>query len=81
MDAKKAVPVMLHHAGLSAYKASLKLGKVHSYLSGPARGQTVQSLQTVADVGGVCGVDVVLVDRATGETLGRVDPSPRETRE
>ena len=36
------------------------------------------SLATVASVADVCGVDVVLVDRVTGERVGVVDPPRRD---
>ena len=35
-------------------------------------------LDTVADVADVAGVDVVLIDRATGDRVGVVDP-PRQS--
>ena len=36
------------------------------------------SLATVASVADVCGCDVVIVDRATGERVGVVEPPRRE---
>ena len=54
------------------------LGKSRSYISVVgARGRSPE-LATVADVADVCGVDVVLVDRATGERVGVVDPPRRD---
>lgn len=70
-----ALELMREHAGMSADGVSLRLGRARNWLRN-VRGREPM-LGVVASVGDVCGVDVALVSRETGETLAIVDvPDP-----
>ena len=74
MRPEETIHVALDHAGLTPYAASLRMGRAHSYVGSLLARKSAPTMRTAADVCDVCGVDVVLVDRATGKPLGRVDP-------
>ena len=78
MRAEEAIRALIAHSGLSGRAVSTALGKAHSWAGITAKRTVAPKLQTVADVADVAGVDVVLIDRATGETVGVVEP-PRRT--
>ena len=71
---------LVDHSPLTGEQVSAALCKSRSYISmvKRSRGKQGPLLSTVCDVADVCGCDVVLVDRATGERVGVVDP-PRRT--
>lgn len=77
MRPEETIHAALDHAGLTPYAASLRMGRAHSYVGSLLARKSAPTIRTAADVCDVCGVDVVLVDRSTGETIGRVDPRRR----
>ena len=79
MQVDSAIRALIAHGGRSARAVSLELGHAEAWarLTG-APGRDPRT-GTLADVADVCGVDVALVDRETGETLGTIDP-PRRAR-
>ena len=78
MQVDKVVKAIVDYSPMTGEQTSAALGRARSYISiVGARGRT-PSIATVADVADVCGVDVVLVDRATGERVGVVEPPRRE---
>ena len=78
MRPDETIRALARHSGASLYSISEDLGRSRSW-AGMVAGRDGVALATVADVADVCGVDVALVDRETGETLGTIDP-PRRTR-
>lgn len=68
---------IVKHSPMTGEQASAALGKSRAYISVAGAGGRSPELATVASVADVCGVDVVLVDRATGERVGVVEPPGR----
>lgn len=77
MQVDKVIGALVDHSPLTGEQVSIDLGYSRSYVSMAKQGRTPR-LDTVADVADVCGVDVVLVDRATGERVGVVEPPRRD---
>lgn len=80
MQVDEAIRLLIEHSGQSARAVSLELGHAEAWArltAGPGRDPKTGTLADVADV---AGVDVALVDRATGETLGTIEP-PRWTKQ
>ncbi len=62
------------HSGKSGRVLSVELGHAPTWVSSVgARGRDPQ-LSSVVRVADLSGVDVCLVDRATGETIATIDP-------
>lgn len=80
MQLDEVVRQLIERSGRSARAVSQELGHVPTWANSVGASGRVPSLGTVADVADVAGVDVTLVDRATGETLGTIEP-PRRTRQ
>lgn len=78
MQVREALAVLIAHSGHSGRAVSAELGHAQSWASNSVG--KVPKLDTLADVADVAGVDVALIDRATGETLGTIEP-PRRTRQ
>ena len=78
MQVREALAALIAHSGRSARAVSAELGHAQSWASNSIG--KVPKVDTLADVADVAGVDVALVDRATGETLGTIEP-PRRTRQ
>lgn len=79
MQVDRVVRSLIDHSGMSLRGVSLRLGHVDSWARQTAAPGRVPRLDTVADVADLAGVDVVLVDRATGERVAVVDPPRRAT--
>lgn len=80
MQVDRVVRSLIDHSGMSLRGVSLRLGHVDSWARQTAAPGRVPKLDTVADVADLVGVDVVLVDRATGERVATVDPPRRADR-
>lgn len=78
MQVREALAALIAHSGRSARAVSAELGHAQSWASNSVG--RPPTLGTVADVADVAGVDVTLVDRETGETLGTIEP-PRRARQ
>ena len=78
MEVGRAIRALVDHSPLTGEQVSAELHKSRGYISVVMRDSRSPALATVCDVADVCGCDVVLVDRATGERVGVVDP-PRRT--
>lgn len=81
MRAEEALKVLISASGISGREVSRTLGKAETWASTSTRPGRNPALATVADVADVVGVDVVLIDRATGETVGVVEPPRRAAME
>lgn len=81
MQGKDVARALVEHGGLTLWSASKALGRSGQYLDTVARRGSVPSLDTAAAIADVCGCDLVLVDRATGDTVARVDPPARDNGE
>lgn len=77
MQVTDVVTELLSRAPMSARAVSRELGHAPAWAGLAARSERGPYLATVADVADVAGVDVVLIDRATGERVGVVEP-PRK---
>lgn len=76
MRARDAVRSLAAHAGMTLYDVSRACGQAVAWARVSADRDGVQ-LETVARVADACGCDVALIDRETGEELGRIEPPPR----
>lgn len=79
MKVTGVVRALVDHSPMTGEQVSAALGHSRGYISvamakGAGKGP---ALATVCDVADVCGCDVVLLDRATGERVGVVDPPHR----
>lgn len=81
MKPNELVRALILRTGKSFRAISADCGRSGAWASVTARTDRVPSVATVADVADVAGVDVVLVDRATGETVGVVEPPRRAAME
>ena len=72
MQVKDVFGYLVKCSGMSARALSLSLGKADTWARNSAGRDT--KLSTVATVADVAGLDLVLVDRATGERVAVVDP-------
>ena len=80
MQLDEVIRTLVGRSGMSGRAVSQELGHVPTWIGSVGAAGRVPSLGTVADVADVAGVDVALVDRETGETIGTVEP-PRRTRQ
>lgn len=53
------------------------MGRAGSYIDTVIRKARVPTVDTAAAIADVCGCDLRLVDRATGETVATVEPPAR----
>lgn len=78
MKGSEVLQLLVDRSGLSRWGLSRELGKAGGYLDSAIRRGTVPSLDTAAGVADCVGCDLVLVDRATGDTVARVDPPEKD---
>ena len=81
MQVKELVGALVRKSGKSANALSADLGKSREYVRNIAVRAAAPRLDTIADIADVAGCDLVIVDRATGETVGVVDPPRRSASE
>ena len=81
MDVSDVISTVVAHTGITYGETSRRLAKSYTWARNVAAPGRDPKLATVADVADVCGVDVKLVDRETGEIVGVVDPPHRGKRE
>lgn len=77
MQVDTVIRTLIDHCGMSDRAMSKAMGKVDSWARQTAAAGRAPKLDTVADVADVAGCDVVIVDRATGETVGVIEPPRR----
>lgn len=75
MQARRALGALIEHSGMSDRAVSLTLGKAETWARNSKGRDTKTS--TLAAVADLAGVDVVLIDRETGERVGVIDPPGR----
>lgn len=80
MQVDEALRLLIEHSGRSGRAVSVELGHTPTWASVSVQPGRDPKTGTLADVADVAGVDVALVDRATGETIGTIEP-PRRTRQ
>ena len=78
MQVDQVIKTIVKHSPMTGEQVSAALGKSRGYVSVIGLSGSSPELATVARVADVCGVDVVLIDRVTGERVGVVDPPRRE---
>lgn len=79
MQLDSVVKALVQHSGMSARAVSLALGKADTWARNTMANTHDPRMSTVLNVADLAGVDVVLIDRATGERVGVVEP-PRKGR-
>lgn len=77
MQVDSVIRTLLDHSGISDRGVSAALGKSPAWAGLTAQRGRDPKLSTVCAVADIAGVDVVLIDRETGERLGIVEPPPR----
>lgn len=77
----EVIGALIKRSGVGSSSISKALGKSESWARVTSMKGRKPALATVADVADVCGVDVKLVDRETGEIVGVVDPPHKGKRE
>ena len=78
MQVDSVIRALIDRSPMSGRAVSRAMGKADTWARNSSRPGRNPKLGTVARVADLAGVDVVLVDRETGERLGVVDPPPRE---
>ncbi|WP_102337698.1 helix-turn-helix domain-containing protein [Collinsella provencensis] len=74
MQVNNVVRFIIERSGKSFRKVSEELGRSANWAGVVAMPRRSPALATVADIADACGVDVVLVDRATGAAIATIDP-------
>ena len=74
MQVDKAIRTLLDHSGQSDRAISHALGKSDAWARLTAQAGRDPKTGTLADVADLAGCDVVIIDRATGERLGTIEP-------
>lgn len=77
MQVDEVIKGLIERSGMSYRAASAALGKSPNWAGVTAQHGRVPKLDTVADVADVAGCDVAIIDRATGETVGVIEPPRR----
>ena len=77
MQVDSLIRYLIEHSGMSARRVSAALGRSPDWARLTAAPGRDPKLSTVAAVADVAGCDVVIIDRATGERLGVVEPPER----
>lgn len=71
------IQTVTDHARVSKWGASKAMGRAGQYLDAQTRRGSVQSVAVAADLADVCGCDLVVRDRETGEDVARIAPPDR----
>ena len=74
MQVDRVIRALREKSGLSQRDLSSELGRSRTWAQTVETAGRSPALATVATVADVAGVDVCLVDRATGETIATIDP-------
>lgn len=77
MQVNNVVRFIIERSGKSFRKVSEELGHSASWSGVVAMPSRSPALATVADIADACGVDVVLIDRATGAAIATIEPPRR----
>ncbi|WP_251159165.1 hypothetical protein [Caniella muris] len=78
MQADDVVRALADRYSGSVRELSADMGRSPNYLHTSIYKRSDPRVGTVAEIGDFVGVDVCLVDRATGETIATIDPPIRE---
>lgn len=73
MDSKEAMRYIIEKSGKPKTRISLELGKTQGYINSYLTVGRSPGVDVLASIADVCNYDLVLVDRATGETI-KIDP-------
>ena len=77
MKVNEAISHMLETSKRSAYNVSLAMGKAHSYVNSLSKRKGFVSAHVLSSIADVCGYDLLLVNRQTGETIP-IDPTGQD---
>lgn len=81
MQVNKVASRLITRSGLATNAVSSALGKSREWARQASRLDRIPRLDTIADIADVAGCDLVIVDRATGDTVGVVEPPRRSASE
>lgn len=73
MDSREVLRYVVNQSGKSQRAISIELGKVPTYISATFTQGSIPTIETLANIANVCGYDLALINRATGETIA-IDP-------
>lgn len=76
LQATEAVHFLAERSSLSYAALSRQLNRSDEFVRNSFDRDT--KLSTLSALADVCGVDVLLVDRTTGDAIGRIVPAPRD---
>lgn len=77
MQVDTVIKELIEHSGMSYRAISAALGKSPNWAGVTAQPGRDPKASTLAAVADAAGCDVVIIDRATGERLGVVEPPER----
>ena len=80
MQVNTCIREMLSNRGVSPRKVSAELGRSTEYVRNVAAPGRSPALATVADIADVLGYRLVVVDVATGEEVGTIEPPRKAAR-
>lgn len=69
MDVRNALTHAIESSGMTRYAVAKKLGKSTNYIYNLFNKDTSPSFVTIANIADVCGHDVILKSRETGEEI------------
>lgn len=78
MQVDNVIRELVCKRGVSMRGVSAELGKSQAWTRNVAAPGRSPALATVADIADVLGYDVAIIDRATGETVGTIEPPRRQ---
>lgn len=79
MQVDMIIRALVERSDLSYRQVAAELGRSSAWASTTASPGRSPQLATVADVADVCGCDIAILDRESGETVAVVDPPHRQS--
>ena len=77
MESKEALRYIIGRSGKPKTKISLELGKTSGYINAYLSIGRTPGMDVFASIADVCGYDLLLVNRETGETIP-IDPTGQD---
>lgn len=74
IDPHDLIATLLAWAHLSLWGGSKLMGRSGPYLDSAVRRGVIPSVAIAAELADVCGCDLIIRDRATGETVATIEP-------
>jgi hypothetical protein len=74
IDPHDLIATLLAWAHITLWTGSKSMGRKGPYLDSYIRRASVPSVTVAAELADVCGCDIIIRDRATGETVATIEP-------